>query len=407
MRSTIHTRIVTDMKHCFIIFQILVSFLYILLISGCEKTALYGNESGTALEEEFILAAQKELSIVSLESKKGKTVLKFSDGSTIGFAEDDVPIVTRGIKGLWVINGKETELSEDEYSDEAIARSQFSKGDRFLQVVVEGYMDWSFYFDDNSCVVLLKYLFTYDPDSIIRGVNHRGFNVSAPENTLPAYRLSRLKGFKYVETDVRFTSDGIPVLLHDETVDRTSNGSGKVGDFSFEQIRSLDFGNWKSPEFKGTVIPTLDEFLGLCVSIGLEPNIELKEGTKEQIFEIVEMVENRGLKGKTTYISFSKSLLKCVLEKDPSARIGFLCNRVNNSVIETTISFRTGINDVYVGASDYSNAAIDLCMKANLPISIWVLNSENAILSLPSYVSGVTSDCLHAGRVLYEDGEKG
>ena len=257
------------------VFIIIASFFFALFISGCGKTDLYENESGESLREELVLAAQRRLSVISVESNKRETVFKFSDGKTIGFAKDVVPIVTLGVKGFWVINGEETEKSEEDYLDSQIDRLFESKEDQILRAIVEGYTDWSFYFEDDDRVVLLKDLFTYDPDSIIRGVNHRGFNTKAPENTLPAYRLSRLSGFKYVETDVRFTLDGIPVLLHDETIDRTSNGSGKVGEYTFDQIRSFDFGNWKSSEFKGTVIPTLDEFLGLCARIGLEPNIEL------------------------------------------------------------------------------------------------------------------------------------
>ena len=62
--------------------------------------------------------------------------------------------------------------------------------------------------------------------SYVKGINHRGYATVAPENTLPAYQLSAKKGFRYVETDVLFTSDNVPVLLHDITIDRTSNGTG-------------------------------------------------------------------------------------------------------------------------------------------------------------------------------------
>ena len=64
-------------------------------------------------------------------------------------------------------------------------------------------------------------------------------------------------------------------------------------------------------------------------------------------------------------------------------------------------ALRTGLNDVYVGCSDYSPDAVMLCKNAGIPLNVWVLNMEKEILALPDYVSGVTSDLLHAGRVIY------
>ena len=78
----------------------------------------------------------------------------------------------------------------------------------------------------------------------VRAVNHRGFNKVAPENTISAYRLSKENGFLFVECDVSFTSDNVPVLLHDDTINRTSNGKGKVSNWTFEALRQLDFGSW-------------------------------------------------------------------------------------------------------------------------------------------------------------------
>lgn len=109
----------------------------------------------------------------------------------------------------------------------------------------------------------------------IRAVNHRGYCTEAPENTLSAFRLSKKMGFRYVECDVSFTSDTVPVLLHDSTVDRTSNGSGNISAMTLEQVKALDFGSWKSAEYAGEKIPTFEEFMLLCKQIGLHPYIEI------------------------------------------------------------------------------------------------------------------------------------
>ena len=102
------------------------------------------------------------------------------------------------------------------------------------------------------------------PDEI-KAVAHRGYSTEAPENTLPAFRLAKENGFDYVECDVVFTSDNVPVLLHDSSIDRTSNGEGKISSLTYEEVSQYDFGSWFSEEYAGVKIPTFDEFLKLCI----------------------------------------------------------------------------------------------------------------------------------------------
>jgi glycerophosphoryl diester phosphodiesterase len=90
---------------------------------------------------------------------------------------------------------------------------------------------------------------------------HRGANRYAPENTLPAIKKAVAMGADFVEIDVRTTKDGQLVLMHDSTVDRTTNGTGKVRDLTLAEIRKLDAGSWFSSAFRGTQVPTLDEAL--------------------------------------------------------------------------------------------------------------------------------------------------
>ncbi len=97
-----------------------------------------------------------------------------------------------------------------------------------------------------------------------RGIcSHRGWQSEFPENTLPAFEAAVLMKAQMIEFDVRFTKDRQMVIMHDWTVDRTSNGTGHILDLSFDEVRALDFGSWKSPRFAGTKIPTLDETLAV------------------------------------------------------------------------------------------------------------------------------------------------
>lgn len=90
---------------------------------------------------------------------------------------------------------------------------------------------------------------------------HRGDVSAAPENTIPAFKSAVEKGAPQIEFDVNLSKDGHLVIMHDATLDRTTNGKGKVTDFTFEELRALDAGSWFGPEFKGTQIPTLRETL--------------------------------------------------------------------------------------------------------------------------------------------------
>lgn len=236
----------------------------------------------------------------------------------------------------------------------------------------------------------------------VKAINHRGYT-DAPENTLAAFKLSKEKGFAYVECDVSFTSDGHAVLLHDATIDRTSDGTGSIAEMTLAAVRALDFGSWKSADYAGEKIPTFEEFILLCKRLGLHPYIELKTGTEAQIKGLVDVVKRYGMKGKVTWISFNSACLGYVKAVDTSARLGFVVDSVTASTITTiTQSLRTGKNEVFVdcAASNANEAAVALCADADIPLEVWTVNTEAAILALNPYVSGVTSDNLIAGKVL-------
>lgn len=107
-------------------------------------------------------------------------------------------------------------------------------------------------------------------------IGHRGAAATAPENTLEGLRAAAALGAGGVEFDARLTADGRVVLLHDETLDRTTTGHGEVAQASFAAIRRLDAGSWFGPEWQGTRVPTLEEALQLVLELDLAPNIEIK-----------------------------------------------------------------------------------------------------------------------------------
>ena len=112
-------------------------------------------------------------------------------------------------------------------------------------------------------------------------VAHRGASAEAPENTLAAFRLALQQGAPAVECDVHLSADGCPVVIHDETVDRTTNGKGAVVGLTRAALRGLDAGSWRGPRFAGEPIPTLEEALELCAGRA-RLFIEIKMGRRRR-----------------------------------------------------------------------------------------------------------------------------
>lgn len=151
-------------------------------------------------------------------------------------------------------------------------------------------------------------------------IAHRGFSGKYPENTMMAFRKAVDVGADGIETDLHMTSDGIIVICHDETIDRTTNGSGFIKDYTYDEIRKLDAG-------KGEKIPSLDELLNFMKDKNLLLNLELKNDVinynnleKDTINKIYEY----GLEKNVIISSFNHQSMKRVKQYDSSIRTGLL-----------------------------------------------------------------------------------
>jgi glycerophosphoryl diester phosphodiesterase len=109
-----------------------------------------------------------------------------------------------------------------------------------------------------------------------RVIGHRGGGTLAPENTLAGIRRAARMGFHAVEFDVMLSSDKVPLLIHDETLERTTNGRGKVADTPFSGLTGLDAGAWFGNAFRGEPLPSFHQAGKLCVELGLWANVEIK-----------------------------------------------------------------------------------------------------------------------------------
>ena len=116
-----------------------------------------------------------------------------------------------------------------------------------------------------------------------RVIGHRGASGLAPENTPASFRKSAELGVGWVEFDVHLTADGVPVVIHDDTVDRTTDGKGKVAALSLAELKRLDAGTWFDPGARGERIPTLAEMLNLLRELALGAVVEIKPSPGAEI----------------------------------------------------------------------------------------------------------------------------
>lgn len=143
--------------------------------------------------------------------------------------------------------------------------------------------------------------------------SHRGSGLDAPENTLPAVELAIAAGFDYVEVDVALTADGHPVLMHDATVDRTTDGAGALAALTLDEVRRLDAGAWFAPSYAGTPVPTLAEFLDVIARSERRAIVELKGlWDAAAVTDAVRAVTERGLERRIAMSSFDARVLALV-----------------------------------------------------------------------------------------------
>ncbi len=141
-------------------------------------------------------------------------------------------------------------------------------------------------------------------------VGHRGTVKFAPENTIAALVKAIELGADLLEIDIRETKDGHLILMHDVTVNRTTNGSGPIAEMTLQEVKKLDAGSWFSPEFKGEKVPTLKEALTAIRGRAL-PDIDFKAGDPQKL---VKILREENLLGKVTLYCGNWDLLQATLE---------------------------------------------------------------------------------------------
>lgn len=250
----------------------------------------------------------------------------------------------------------------------------------------------------------LDKVYNISRNSPIQAAAHRGLSTFAPENTMSAFRAARDAGFACIETDVQFTSDRVLVLLHDSSIDRTSDGSGNVIDMTYDDLLAYDFGSWFSSEFAGEKIPTFEEYLLFCKGSGIKPYVELKLNSAELADACVAKALECGMMDEIHWLSFYPLPLTTVVGRYPKADVCYVTSTTftadNISSLTTILSsLKTDYNEVFLGASNYNEVMINACESLLVKMSQWTVDSATAIINIPSYLSSVTSKLLNVSKV--------
>lgn len=159
---------------------------------------------------------------------------------------------------------------------------------------------------------------------------HRGASEYAPENTLSSFYLGLLQGANGIETDVQKTKDGVLVLFHDDTLDRVSNGSGKLSDYTWEELKNLKIYGNNTTGFYDRIM-TLRAFFEVFSQYDIQFAIELKGPDVEE--ETLNMVKEFDILHKVTFTSFQFDYIKRIKQLDSTARVGWLTYSSNENVM--------------------------------------------------------------------------
>ena len=233
--------------------------------------------------------------------------------------------------------------------------------------------------------------------AIPRIIGHRGAKASAPENTLAGIRQAKREGAHWVEFDVKLTADGHAILMHDETVDRTTDGRGAVAGMSLDQVRALDAGVRFGAAWRGERVPTLVEALALLAELDMGFNLEIKPcpGREAETAEAaVEIVRRRwSVKRPLPVISsFKEVSLTAARDHAPDLPRGYLVDELPDHWADDVQ--RLGCRSVHVGWRKLTRPQAAAVRSAGYALVVWTVNERPRARELFAWgADAVISDC--------------
>lgn len=206
---------------------------------------------------------------------------------------------------------------------------------------------------------------------------HRGASGHAPENTIPAFELAHKLKADGIELDVQLSKDGIPVVIHDERIDRVSDGKGWVKDYTLEELRKFNF-NKNFPAYGRVTIPTLAEVYDFLRDTNMTINLELKnseifyEDLEENVLKLAEVW---GISERVIYSSFNHYSMKKIKQLKPEARIAFLYSNGVLDIAEYADKYHAYAVHLSCKNLEYPNI-VEECHSKNIRVHAWTVNER-------------------------------
>lgn len=232
--------------------------------------------------------------------------------------------------------------------------------------------------------------------AIPRLIAHRGGGSVAPENTLAGLRAAARLGYRGVEVDAMLSGSSTPVLIHDEALDRTTNGRGLVAETPDAVLFALDAGSWFGPDFAGERVPTLTAAAALCRELGLWVNLEIKPAagyeqvTGESVARAARVLWQDA--EPPLLSSFSAAALGAARRAAPELRRGLLVEVIPGNWRE--LCERLGCACLHCDAARNSTAAIEAVVEAGVPVVCYTVNDPEVAGTLLALGACVITDRL-------------
>ena len=224
----------------------------------------------------------------------------------------------------------------------------------------------------------------YDSSARTRVIAHRGFSGAAPENTIAAVRAAIEIQADMAEIDVTLTADGHIVVIHDETLDRTTNGGGLVSDFGLTALQQLDAGSWFAPRFAGERIPTLDIVLDE-VEGRILLNVEIKSESVDRgvVPKLASSIRKRGMIDQVVVSSFSPTALEQMHSEAPEIRTAVLYNtKFHQGRDAVEIVTGLGATVFNIKRQRLTKKMMRRCEDNDIPVGIYTVNKPRRMRRL-------------------------
>ena len=229
-------------------------------------------------------------------------------------------------------------------------------------------------------------------------IAHRGASKLAPENTIAALKAAKQAGSEWVECDIQLTKDNQPVIFHDTKLNRTTNGRGKLSDFTLSALQKLDAGSWFSAEFAGEKVPTLQAWLQCALTLKLKLNLELKCETKKESILLAESVIDHLQKywpahSNSIFISSSNQFaLMQIQERANTLLLGLISEKIFSEKMAANL-FQSNIISLHQPFKILNADYVAMLHEQSLHVLAYTVNDLSVLEKLKAIgVDGVFSD---------------